>query len=69
MSKDEFLRRFYINAGDGKNYIYNSDVEHSTIIAGTDNDTIITGSGVINAGAGDNRITINTAMENGEIYA
>lgn len=34
-----------IDAGDGNNYIYNSNVELSTILSGSGNDTIITGGG------------------------
>ncbi|MBE8953604.1 MAG: hypothetical protein SR1Q7_10760 [Quinella sp. 1Q7] len=67
----------YIDAGDGNNYINNSNVELSTIAAGSGNDTIITGGGnysngwytSIVAGAGDNRITVNSSMTEGEIYA
>ena len=71
----------YIDAGDGNNYINNSNVELSTISAGSGNDTIITGGGYqhyaydyyehaqIEAGAGDNRITVNSSMTHGRIYA
>ncbi|MBR4903360.1 MAG: hypothetical protein IKZ53_01700, partial [Selenomonadaceae bacterium] len=71
-------KRYYnnIDVGDGNNYINNSDVELSTISAGSSNDTIITGGGdgyynptSINAGAGDNKITVNSGMTYGKIYA
>ena len=82
--RDELAEQQYhnfINAGNGNNYINNSDVELSTISAGSGNDTIITGGGIngrwrgdeltasINAGAGDNRITVNSGMTYGDIYA
>ncbi|MBO4780310.1 MAG: hypothetical protein J5497_06715, partial [Selenomonadaceae bacterium] len=70
----------YIDAGDGNNYINNSNVEKSTISAGSGNDTIITGGGQsdyyssssrtsIVAGAGDNRITVNSGITYGKVYA
>ena len=71
-------QRYYneIYAGDGNNYINNSNVERSTISAGAGNDTIITGGGDSNyyptsivAGAGDNKITVNTSMSYGIIKA
>ncbi len=77
---EEQRHKNYINAGEGTNYIYNSNIELSTIISGKGNDTIITGGGngygysaigfhdpSINAGDGDNKITVNTAMSNGSI--
>lgn len=70
-----------ISIEGGNNYINNSNVELSTISTGDGNDTIITGGGTgyyntgyyyypsIHAGAGDNQITINSAMSYGKIYA
>ena len=75
-------KRYYnqIYVGNGGNYI-NNNVEESTIIAGSGSDTIITGgdgNGIywsddprtsIIAGAGNNKISVNTVMNYGEIYA
>ena len=77
--RDETEEKRYYNriyAGDGNNYVNNSNVELSTISAGSGNDTIITGGGEryygwvngildywytsIVAGAGDNQISVNS---------
>ena len=77
-------QRYYnkINVGDGNNYINNSNVELSTIGAGSGNDTIITGGGEggdwgyswtshtsIVAGAGNNKISVNSGITYGKITA
>ena len=70
----------FISVEGGNNYIYNSNIERSTVRTGDGNDTIITGGegGYYNssnprpsivAGAGDNRITVNTAMYYGSVFA
>ena len=49
--------------GDGDNYVNNDDVQRSSIITGNGNDTIITGgnSALIEAGDGDNNISVKTS--------
>ncbi len=63
--------RYYnvIDMGEGNNYINNSNILHSTISAGAGNDTIVTGGyyASINAGAGNNLVSLSTENGNNTI--
>ena len=63
--------RYYnlINMGDGDNYINNSTILHSTISAGSGNDTIKTGGyyASISTGDGDNLVSITTSNDNNTV--
>ena len=66
-----------IDAGNGNNYIYNNNVDLSTIYSEAGNDTIITSGGSVSshnrtsiiAGDGDNKISVTTEMYGGRIYS